>query len=139
MDGQHGQGGVDGVVRHGQRLGEAAGGRRGVAGALGEHDGRRLDGDDPAAGGLVGAGAGPDVEHRPGVAEGPLELGDDAGVAAAVAGVPAADPLVELTGRHPVGGSPSLRWSHDTYRSTWIFTTTRLFSICSTKGRNSSL
>ena len=136
---QHRQRGVDRLIGHGQRLGDAPHRGRGVGTALGEHDGGRLDGDDVASGGLVGAGAGADVHDRAGVVERSVELGDDPGVAAPMAGVSPADPLVEMTGRHPVGRSPSLRWSHDTYRSTWIFTTTRLFSICSTKSRNSSL
>ena len=41
-------------------------------------------------------------------------------------------------GAHPVDGSPSLRWSHDTTRSTFTFTTTRLFNITSTNGFISS-
>ena len=36
-------------------------------------------------------------------------------------------------------GSPSLRWSHDTVRSTLTLATIRLLSMVSTKGRNSSV
>ena len=38
-----------------------------------------------------------------------------------------------------VEGSPSLRWSQETTRSTFNRTTTRLLSILSTRGFNSSL
>ena len=38
-----------------------------------------------------------------------------------------------------VGGSPSLRWSQETVRSTLTLATTRLCSMVSTKGRRSSV
>ena len=139
VDGEDGERGVDGLVGNRQRLGDAPGGGCRAVAALGEHHRARLDGDDPAPDGLVGAGARPDVHDGLRVAERPVDLGDDARVTAAVAGVPLADSLVEAARRYPLGGSPSLRWSQETYLSTWIFTTTRLCSICSTAGRNSSL
>ena len=38
-----------------------------------------------------------------------------------------------------VGGRPSLRWSHETVRSTWSLATIRLLSMVSTNGRSSSV
>lgn len=44
-----------------------------------------------------------------------------------------------INARSHIAGSPSLRWSQVTVRSTWSFTTTRLFSMTSTNGFMSSV
>ena len=70
--------------------------------ALQRHRRGRLDGYHRPVGGLVGPGAGLDVDDRPGVAEGRVHGGRDARVRPPVGGVAAADRVVaDAAGRHP--------------------------------------
>src|SRR5690242_19021931 len=65
-----------------------------------DHLGRGLDGEDTAVGGLVGAGAGTDVQDGAGGAKGVDDGGGDAGVGAAMGSVVDADLVVEVGGAH---------------------------------------
>ncbi len=112
LEGEHGEGGVEGAVGHRQRLRDRPhrGGRR--PGPVGEHDARRLDRDDAAGDRLVGAGAGPDVQDRAGVAERGVQARREPRLGAAVPRVAGPDLLVEPAGGYAgdVGrASPSLR------------------------------
>ena len=90
VDGAHRHGGVEGLVVERQGLGRSRQARRCVRRALRAHQRRRFHGEDVAVRGLVGPGARPDVQHRPGVAERGPDLRGDAWL-----GPP----------RHRVGGS----------------------------------
>jgi hypothetical protein len=69
VDGDAGHRGVDRVAVERQRFGRAGERRGGTGGALGAHRRARLDRQDPAVAGLVGAGAGTDVQDHPRVAQ----------------------------------------------------------------------
>ena len=69
MNGGDGHRGVEGPVRERQALRGGGHARRRARRALRPHDRRRFHRGDVAVGRLVGAGAGPDVQHRPRVAE----------------------------------------------------------------------
>ena len=114
VDGDHRHGRVDGVVIERQGLGAGDDRRGRAARTLGTHRRAGLDGENPSAGRLVGAGARPHVEHGPRVAERALDGGGDPRVGAAMTAVGGAVTFVvdpghphTLSGPRCVGGAPA--------------------------------
>jgi hypothetical protein len=85
MEGEHGEGGVERRVAHGQGGARGLDDRRGVGRPLADHGARRLDGDDAAIARLVGTGAGADVEDRARRAERGVDVRGDARIGPAQA------------------------------------------------------
>ncbi len=87
--------GVEGLVLERQLLRGGVHARRRTRGPLTPHHRRRLDRDHVAIGRFIGAGAGPDVQHRPGVAECVPDLRGDPRLGTPGRGVSAADRVVQ--------------------------------------------
>ncbi len=122
--------------------------QRGHGGEVGQvggvDDGSASGGSDPAghllelvgaAGGEHDVGARLREGDRRGRADAPSRTGDDRDPAGEREAV---EDHAPASSAGLVGGRPSLRWSHETVRSTCTFATMRLWSIVSTKGRRSS-
>jgi hypothetical protein len=101
VDREDRQGGLEGVVVEGERVGGGIDRRGQGRIAAGAHLGRGLDRDDVAVGRLVGAGPGADVEDRARVAERGDQLRGDPGVGAPHRGVVGRQ--VRVVGVVPVG------------------------------------
>ena len=102
VDGDERHRGVEAVVLEGEVFGPGLDGRGGAGGPLLDHHLGGLDGSHLALGGLVGTGAGADVEDAAGVAEGHFDAGGDPWVRAPHLAVADADPVVGGIGH---GGS----------------------------------
>ena len=96
MNGGERHRGVEGLVLERKALRGGSHARRCACGTLRTHDRRRLHRGDVTVGGLVGAGAGPDVQHRPCIAERSPDLRGDPRLGAPRHGVGGSDGVVQL-------------------------------------------
>jgi hypothetical protein len=92
--------GVEGVVVERERLRARVDRRRGAGRTLCAHRRARLDREQPAVGGLVGAGARADVQHRLRVAESGVDARGDPRVSAALPRVGATVSLIVHPSSH---------------------------------------
>ena len=102
MNGGKSHRGVEGLVLERQALRGGGHARRRACGTLRTHDRRGLHRGDVTVGGLIGAGARPDVQHGPRIAERGPDLRGDPRLGAPRHGVGGSDGVVQLRAGHRV-------------------------------------
>ena len=100
MDGGKSHRGVEGLVLEREALRGGSHARRCACGTLRTHDRRRLHRGDVTVGGFIGAGASPDIEYRPRIAERSPDLRGDPRLGAPRHGVGGSDGVVQLRAGH---------------------------------------
>ena len=107
MDGGKSHRGIEGLVLERKALRDGSHARRCARGTLRPHERRRFHRGDVTAGGLVGAGASPDIQYRPRIAErGPDPRGDPR-LGAPRHGVGGSDGVVQLRAGHVAASAKS--------------------------------
>src|SRR5215468_6669236 len=100
MNGGKSHRGVEGLVLERETLCDSSHTRRCACGALRPHDTRRFHRGDVAAGGFVGAGASPDIQYRPRIAERSPDPCGDPRLGAPRSGVSDSDGVIQLPAGH---------------------------------------
>src|ERR1051326_6105789 len=101
MNGGERHRGVEGLVLERKTLRVRGDAPRGARGTLRTHDRRRLHRGDLTVGRLIGAGACPDVEHGPRIAERSPDLRGDPWLGAPRRAVGGSERVVQLRAGHP--------------------------------------
>ena len=107
MNGEGCHGGIEMLVGEGQVLGNRVDRRAQMRRPLGSHRGGRLDSGDRAVDGLIGAGAGADVENRQRLAKCGVDGGGNAWLRLTVVHIALADRPVICVAGAAVGMSSS--------------------------------
>jgi hypothetical protein len=100
MDGGKSHRGVEGLVLERKALGDGSHARRCACGTLRTHERRRFHRGYVTAGGLVGAGASPDIQYGPRIAERSPDPCGDPRLGAPRHGVSGSDGVIQLRAGH---------------------------------------